>query len=142
MAKAAQLLPVEVGTRLKLVTEFTPDLAGVRTAIGGGPLLATQGESLKRRSKDPRNPRTAIGWNDKEFFFVVVDGRSKELSIGVGFAELADLMVELGCKEALNLDGGGSSTMIVGNDTVNHPSDPTGERADSDALLVFARPGH
>ncbi|MEI8044165.1 MAG: phosphodiester glycosidase family protein [Verrucomicrobiota bacterium] len=136
---AAQLLPVEVGTRLKLVTEFTPDLAGVRTAIGGGPLLATQGESLKRRSKDPRNPRTAIGWNDKEFFFVVVDGRSKELSIGVGFAELADLMVELGCKEALNLDGGGSTTLWLGGKVVNHPSEKGVERNVANALVLVRK---
>ena len=94
---------------------------------------------MKRRSKDPRNPRTAIGWNDKEFFFVVVDGRSKELSIGVRFAELADLMVELGCKEALNLDGGGSTTLWLGGKVVNHPSEKGVERNVANALVLVRK---
>jgi exopolysaccharide biosynthesis protein len=71
---------------------------------------------------------------------LVVDGRQWRDSLGLSIPQLAELMLSLGCVEALNLDGGGSSAMIVGNDTVNHPSDPTGERADSDALLIFARP--
>ena len=53
--------------------------------------------------------------------------------------ELAALMLELGCTEAMNLDGGGSTTMVVKNKIVNSPSDATGERAVSDALLIFPR---
>jgi exopolysaccharide biosynthesis protein len=53
--------------------------------------------------------------------------------------ELAKLMVELGCVEAMNLDGGGSTTMVIRNKVINSPSDATGERPVSDALLVFTR---
>jgi exopolysaccharide biosynthesis protein len=53
--------------------------------------------------------------------------------------ELEALMIELGCVEALNLDGGGSTTMVIRGKVVNSPSDPTGERPVSDALLVFVR---
>jgi exopolysaccharide biosynthesis protein len=53
--------------------------------------------------------------------------------------ELADLLLEFGVIEAINLDGGGSTTMVVENKVVNKPSDQAGERPVSDALLVFLR---
>ena len=55
-------------------------------------------------------------------------------------AELAALMIEFECSDALNLDGGGSTTMVIRNKLVNKPSDATGERPVSDAILVFPRP--
>jgi hypothetical protein len=134
---ASQNLPVEAGTRLKIVTAVSPDLTGVPTALGGGPILVAQGRSLQGSSKDPRNPRTAIGWNDRDFYFVVVDGRKKDLSIGVGFAELADLMIELGCQEAFNLDGGGSTTLWLNGQVVNHPSEKGVERNVANALVLL-----
>lgn len=133
----SQTLPLETGTRLKIVTALSPDLTGVSTAMGGGPILVAQGRSLQASSKDPRNPRTAIGWNDREFYFVVVDGRKKDLSIGVDFAELADLMIELGCQEALNLDGGGSTTLWLKGQVVNHPSENGVERNVANALVLL-----
>jgi exopolysaccharide biosynthesis protein len=53
--------------------------------------------------------------------------------------ELAALMLEFGCEDAMNLDGGGSTTMVIGGKVVNSVSDATGERAVSDALLVVAK---
>jgi exopolysaccharide biosynthesis protein len=53
--------------------------------------------------------------------------------------ELASLMLEWKCREAINLDGGGSTTMVVGGAVANNPSDAAGERPVSDALLVRAR---
>jgi exopolysaccharide biosynthesis protein len=53
--------------------------------------------------------------------------------------ELTALMTEFGCVEAINLDGGGSTTMVIHNRIANNPSDATGERPVSDALLVFPR---
>jgi exopolysaccharide biosynthesis protein len=53
--------------------------------------------------------------------------------------ELSALMAELGCVEAVNLDGGGSTTMVVKGRVVNSPSDAAGERPVSDALLAFSR---
>jgi exopolysaccharide biosynthesis protein len=53
--------------------------------------------------------------------------------------ELTDLLLELGAVDAINLDGGGSTTMVVGDQVLNRPSDPTGERENGDAILVIAR---
>lgn len=74
-----------------------------------------------------KNPRTAIGIRaDGHWLFVVVDGRS-DRSVGMTLPELADYMVSLGCIDALNLGGGGCSTMYVGDRVVNVPSGSTGE---------------
>ena len=53
---------------------------------------------------------------------------------------LADLLLELGAVEAMNLDGGGSTTMVLNDKVVNKPSDATGERPVSDAILIFPKP--
>jgi exopolysaccharide biosynthesis protein len=60
-------------------------------------------------------------------------------SIGMSLTTLAELLIELGAVEGMNLDGGGSTTMVVKNKLVNRPSDATGERPVSDAILVFPR---
>lgn len=121
---------------------FKPDFV-----LGAGPQLVSNGkkvfaaeagrysESLYRL----RHPRTAIGWrSDGKLILLTVDGRQKQ-SVGMTIDELANLMLEFGCAEAMNMDGGGSTTMVVKGKVVNHPSDATGERAVSDALLVFPR---
>ena len=53
---------------------------------------------------------------------------------------LAELLLEFGAVDAINLDGGGSTTMVVRDKIVNKPSDETGERPVSDAILVFSKP--
>jgi exopolysaccharide biosynthesis protein len=58
-----------------------------------------------------RHPRAAVGWNDEFYFLVQVDGRQKGVAAGMTLAELASYLVRLGCKEAMNLDGGGSATL-------------------------------
>jgi exopolysaccharide biosynthesis protein len=68
-----------------------------------------------------------------------VDGRQPELSVGMTLAELASLLIELGAVEAVNMDGGGSTAMVIRGRVVNSPSDLSGERAVGDALLVFLR---
>ncbi len=87
-----------------------------------------------------RHPRTAVGVRaDGRILLVTVDGRQPELSVGMTIAELASLLIELGAVEAVNMDGGGSTAMVVRGEVVNSPSDLTGERAVGDALLVFLR---
>jgi exopolysaccharide biosynthesis protein len=135
---------VEIKTTIEAdpAIPFRPDYI-----LGGGPRLLNAGafvaaeeaanysDSLFRL----RHPRTAIGWRaDGKLILATVDGRQKT-SVGMTIEELAALMRDLGCVEAMNLDGGGSTTMVVRSKIVNRPSDPTGERAVSDALLVFAR---
>jgi exopolysaccharide biosynthesis protein len=71
-----------------------------------------------------RAPRTALGvTKDGHVLLVVVDGRQPDHSIGMTLTELAGFMKELGATQAMNLDGGGSSEMTVGEKVVNIPSD-------------------
>ena len=118
--------------------------------LGAGPQLLRQGavvleeqvESYAPSFLTDRAPRTAIGWqSDGTILLVVVDGRQPQWSIGMTLAELAELMRDFGCQEALNLDGGGSTTMVVQDRVVNRPSDATSERPVSDAILLFPSRG-
>jgi hypothetical protein len=87
------------------------------------------------------HPRTAIAKQASgKPVLIIVDGRQASESIGMSLTTLADLLLELGAVEAMNLDGGGSTTMVVHNKVVNKPSDQTGERPVSDAILVFSKP--
>ena len=116
--------------------------------IGGGPRLVHAGKPAAAIDPgtygagfaDARHPRTAAGVRaDGRILLVTVDGRQPERSVGMTIAELTTLLLELGAVEAVNMDGGGSTTMAVRGRVVNSPSDLTGERPVSDALLVFGR---
>ncbi|HUR20946.1 MAG TPA: phosphodiester glycosidase family protein [Vicinamibacterales bacterium] len=86
-----------------------------------------------------RHPRTIIGVDRSGFVWLaVVDGR-QETSVGMTFVELQRLADRLELTDALNLDGGGSSTMVVRGKIVNRPSDASGPRAVSDALGITVR---
>jgi exopolysaccharide biosynthesis protein len=113
--------------------------------LGAGPKLVTAGkvditaarEKMLPTFATDRHPRTAIAsLRDGRVLLVVVDGRQPSLSIGMSLNELARFLIELGAVEAINMDGGGSTTMVVRDAIVNRPSDPTGERPVSDAILV------
>lgn len=85
-----------------------------------------------------RNPRTLIGQkSNHNIILVVVEGRSND-SVGMTGKQSAQLMKELGCVNAINADGGGSSEMIVNGKVVNEPSDGR-ERAIGSALIVFGK---
>ena len=114
-----------------------------------GPGLVTDGEIIAgiddvevdtnfgNHSIQGNQPRTAIGMIDtNHFVFVVVDGRSNGYSVGMDINELADLMLSLGCTEAYNLDGGGSSTMVYDDELVNNPLGRNKERGTSDILMI------
>lgn len=114
----------------------------MKEAMGGGPVLVEN--SQKYITDDEElfaqiagvNPRTAVGYTDKNgVIFLVVDGR-QEISEGVTFDELADIFLGLGVKEAVNLDGGGSSTFWVNGQVLNKPSDKTGLRKVASILMV------
>jgi exopolysaccharide biosynthesis protein len=136
---------VDVMTRAELApaAAWEPDFI-----VGGGPFLVRDGRPAF--ASDPggydrgfsldRHPRTAAGVRaDGTLVLAAIDGRQPATSVGMTIPELEALMIELGCVEALNLDGGGSTTMVIRGKVVNSPSDPTGERPVSDALLVFVR---
>jgi hypothetical protein len=117
--------------------------AWMRNAVGGRPLLVEAGQALQsfnRTDCSVRHPRTAVGLSrDRQtLILAVVDGRSS-LSVGMTCRELAVLMAGLGAHTAMNLDGGGSTTMwLRGSGVVNSPSDPAGERTVSNHLAIQA----
>jgi len=118
-------------------------------AIGGFPLLvrdsavaAVLDSASTRALGSVRHPRTAVGVGSggRRLVYVVVDGRQPGYSVGMTLPELASLMLELGSRDAINLDGGGSSTMAIRTDggvrILNRPSDAGGERQVANALGV------
>jgi len=87
-----------------------------------------------------RHPRTMFGIDrDGYAWLVTVDGRQPDTSAGMTLVELQRLARRIGLTDALNLDGGGSTTMVIAGSVVNQPSDPTGARTVSDVLLVMPR---
>jgi hypothetical protein len=120
---AGRVPPVVPGSLVKVSTATAPDLSGVRTALGGGPLLVHQGkaQSAYDHKSHERHPRAALGWNSKYYFFVAVDGRQPGLSMGMTLPELAGYLTKLGCDEAMNLDGGGSVELWIEDKIVNSP---------------------
>ena len=136
---AARLPRPALGTLLKFSTETTPSLRGVKVAIGGGPMLVRDGKVVAFSGPQSQHPRTAIGWNDKHFFLVVVDGRQNKLSVGMSFPELAAYFVKLGCQRAMNLDGGGSATFWVRGQVMNSPCYGH-ERPMANALVLIQKP--
>ena len=105
-----------IGDPVKLDLNMTPDISNLKMALGGGAVLVENGAIPSGFSHDipGSHPRTAVGFSadKKTMFLVVVDGRQAE-SRGMTQKEMAELMVKLGASFALNLDGGGSSTMVV-----------------------------
>lgn len=90
-------------------------------AVSGGPVLVRGG--VQAQGGDVRHPRTAVGYNDGEVILFTVDGRRPGWSVGMTFDELATALRDLGCTEAMNLDGGGSTTVWVRGEVKNRPSD-------------------
>ena len=127
--------PVQVSYRFTGPVRF-------RFAVGGVPILR-DGEPVAGLSPRGPAPRTAAGVSEdgRHVYLVVVDGRS-ERSGGLTLAEAADLLDEVGADDGVNLDGGGSSTLVTRTGTApvsvrNTPSDGS-ERAVANGIGVFA----
>jgi len=101
--------------------------------------VTTRKEERLFEGEDVRHPRTALGrTKDGRLVMVVVDGRYKDRrSVGMTLAELAQLMGDLGCVDALNLDGGGSSTLVISGELINRPEGGTFERPVPAGFGVF-----
>jgi hypothetical protein len=122
------------------------------TVINGGPLLVkggrvhiTQAQDGMHQVSNPsfdygwflqRNPRTFVGVDTRgRTMFVTVDGRQPG-ELGLSIPETAAVARSLGMVKAINLDGGGSTAMVIRGALISHPSDATGERAVGDAIVV------
>ncbi len=116
-------------------------------AISGDPMLVMGGTPIPNLDSTELHPRSAVGYsrNSRYLYLAVVDGRQPLYSEGMTLKELADLMVSLGAQYAMNLDGGGSSTIAVeGTDSnpriLNSPIDnyiPGRERPVADHLGIY-----
>ena len=135
---------LKIGDPLKIVQTLGPVWDKVTQAVGAGPCLVkngeiymtTLGEEFGSDVAGGRAPRTALGiTKDGKALLVVVDGRSRS-SVGYTLLELARFMLEQGAVEAMNLDGGGSSQMIIGSQIVNAPSDGRERRLGAGIAVV------
>ena len=144
--RAALLLDARKRARIALMKEVPQDAYQV---IAGSNILVRDGavsvESASGFSRT-RHPRTAVGieGDGKTLVLVVVDGRHAGQAAGMSLTELANLMSGLGCRDALNLDGGGSSEMVMRHpqdgqlQVLNTPSDGR-ERAVANVLGITIR---
>ena len=146
MGSAGATLQAEaaVGQQVRIRLILQPDWVGVVDALGGGPLLVRDGQAVFQAGEEfsfdqltLRQPRTAVGQlSDGRIVLVAVDGRAPGYSTGMTNFELALALVRLGAVTGAALDGGGSTTMAFEGTLLNRPSDPGGERAVAEALLV------
>jgi hypothetical protein len=153
-SRRAEVQAMAEGDTVRLLAATLPRLAGGTAPsllIGGWPRILHDGRNVAAdapivegtisRNAEVRHPRTAVGItrDARTLLLLVVDGRSAR-SVGMTLVELADQLRRLGAWQALNFDGGGSTTMVVEGAIVNVPSDTTGERAVGNALLVVRAP--
>ncbi len=139
---------VDLDVRYTALEGDARDWERARDIVGGAGLLIRNGvfiddwsmERLTPGFPETSHPRTLIGTHaDRSIWLITVDGRQPKLSVGMTLFELRELARRVGLTDALNLDGGGSTTMWAGGQTMNSPSDAAGPRKVSDALLIMKR---
>jgi hypothetical protein len=141
---------LRAGDRVTIVQRFFPNRGPLQMLVGGWPRLLDAGRSVAAhadsvegtiaRFSDARHPRSAAGFarDSATLYLVAVDGR-QEASVGATLEELATILRDLGAHDALNLDGGGSTALVVGGALANVPSDSSGERPVGNVIAVTRR---
>ncbi len=136
---------------LAVVTDLVPFVPDARQVLGGAGRILRDGEcdtvdnyakeDLPLSFQATRHPRTFVGFDrdTTRIFLCTVDGRQAQ-SRGMNFSEMAEFLQGLGAWNAVNLDGGGSTTMVVEGAIVNVPSDSTGERPVANIIAVIRTP--
>nr|WP_246421603.1 S-layer homology domain-containing protein [Texcoconibacillus texcoconensis] len=144
-----QFADIDVGDEISYELQIDDQWMDSETMITTGPLLVEGGQvsvSMNERSSfaSRREPRSAVGITaDDELFMVTVDGRQSGYSDGISLTDLAEHMISLGAESAINLDGGGSTTMAAtlrGHQlpsVVNAPSDGR-ERSMPNAIQIVS----
>jgi hypothetical protein len=151
-ALVSRLQSIQPGAVLQISTGCLPNLRGIRTAISGGPVLLREGQRQKIRASPTdsfefssmieRHPRAALAWNSTSLFLVEVDGRQRDLSVGMTLDELSKYLASLGCQDALNLDGGGSATLWWQGEVRNSPCDHYERPIANSVVIVRKNPSH
>lgn len=141
----SRLAPAFIGANVRFSMQTTGfDWTKIDNVMSGGPSLVRNGQvqidfqtaSFSKSFAETRHPRTAVGRTaQNDLWFVAVDGR-QPMSAGASLEELATIMRGLGCTDAVNLDGGGSTTLAIFGQVLNRPSDGR-ERKISNAILFF-----
>ncbi|HJU67173.1 MAG TPA: phosphodiester glycosidase family protein [Gemmatimonadaceae bacterium] len=138
------------GDRVDIVVQLAPDRGPLRTVVGGWPRIVEAGRNVALaadsvegtipRFSRARHPRSALGISRDSLtlYVVAVDGR-QPTSVGMTLEELGDAMIALGAYEAMNLDGGGSTALVVRDSVVNKPSDANGERPVGNVVAITRR---
>lgn len=146
-AAAAMVKHATIGDRLRVRIGFSDPIWNAAEALitGAGWIVRDGTPPTELWQRYPEgfralHPRTLVGWNHEYLYLVAVDGRQPGHSDGMTFPQMAEFMKDtLGCREAVNFDGGGSTTMVVAGRVINRPSDGQ-ERPIPTALLVVSDP--
>ena len=156
--KEGQFTLVAHGTKIQQLSELEPgeritiklstagfDWEKIENAVSGGSFLLRDGnifvdaenQGFGDAFANTRHPRTAVGRTaEGDLVFAAIDGR-QNMSAGATLSEAAEIMQSLGCRDALNLDGGGSTTMNILGLNVNRPSDKAGERPVANTIAFY-----
>jgi exopolysaccharide biosynthesis protein len=151
--RACVHVAVDGTVRLTRRSESPPEPAG--DLVQAGPLLVSDGRSLVDDDDDVegfsagagqfdsditvgRHPRCALGVTDRELLAVCCDGRRTGVDAGLGLDELARLLISLGARDAINLDGGGSATLIHHGHLLNRPYSTVDQPAPESRPVVTA----
>jgi exopolysaccharide biosynthesis protein len=129
--RAALVIDAQKRVRLEMLKEAPTDALQI---IAGSHIILREGQTSVESASSfsrTRHPRTAVGIDadGKTLVLVVVDGRRPNQASGMSLVELAELMKQLGCRDAINLDGGGSCALVMRNPldgklhVINRPSD-------------------
>jgi exopolysaccharide biosynthesis protein len=134
--------------RVKDLKRFDYNKWKMQTAIGGGPVLVHDGqlyitnvkEQMFVNGENDKHPRTAMGYTAKgKLIILAIQGRFPGKAEGATLKQEAQILLDLGCHEALNLDGGGSSCMLVNGKETIKPSDSTGQRPVPGVFIIERR---
>jgi hypothetical protein len=148
--EASYLNGYAVGDTITVELDVASGVSNIAQVMGGFPQIVTNGANTASTNviseggtvtdDTTHNPHTGVGISQDERFMymVVVDGRVPATRFGMSMTELGNLMIYLGAYNAINLDGGGSSTLLANNVVKNTPSDPAGARAVGTALLAYS----
>ncbi len=119
-------------------------VAGFPSLLERGILVGDLQQGDRPAFAAERHPRTAVGFDSRRgrLWMVVVEGRREGVSEGMTLPELAGLFQSLGAVNAINLDGGGSSVMVVRGEAVSRPSDPAGQRPVVNGLILRRDEGY